>query len=267
MISLVNNSSEGRLPDADYILEKTDKLFDIISLLTPKFEGKWEFILIDPKIKVIKELLSSRMIPEWIDINVYTTQKKIDEIVLEYPEYIPKQKTRKEMFNEVIATVNHVIDEAAKKALYAALSNKPSELQETLTKLDKECKGTSITLKQVQSVVNYTKRVYASDVLNAFLIGDARRWKLYNSLERELGTEIMYYAIRKQVHLLLQAKEDYLRNKDVKQFIVKRLDAPLICYTYVLFANSTNYNQLYGLMYSIEHRSKESLQMIQKYNI
>ena len=161
----------------------------------------------------------------------------------------------------------HVIDESAKSALFKAVGSNVSELRDVVEKLDKECTTETITLKQVRSTVNYSKRVYASEVVNAFLVGDARRWKLYNDLVRELGSEITYYAMYKYVRNLLKSKQEYLLNKDVKQFVVKRLDAPLICYAYVLFANSTNYNQLPVILYSLENRSVKSLERIQYVNL
>lgn len=267
MIELHLHKLKDKIPDADYVLEKTDKLFDIISFLTPKFSGKWKIILIDPKLKFIKELLRNESIPEWLDVSIYIGQKKLNSIVLDFPNYQPKAKTRKEEFDEIIKNLNHVIDESAKRLLFKALGSSLDELRDVVDKLDKECKQETITLKQVRNSVNFVKRVYASDVVNAFLIGDARRWNLYNALVKELGMEISYYAIYKYVKTLLKEKGEYLQNKDVKQYIIKKIDAPLICYTYVLFANSNNHNQLYGLMYAIEHRSKESMERIQYVNL
>lgn len=267
MIELRLHKSKDRIPDADYVLDKCDKFYDIVNLLTPKFEGKWSIILIDPKLKFVKELLSDSMLPDWINVSILLGTKKLDEVVLEFPKYQPKVKSRKEEFEEAIKDLTHVIDESAKKALYTALGSQIDNLKEVLTKLDTECKTETITLKQVRGTVNYSKRVYASDVINSFLLGDARRWSLYDKLVRELGMEIAYYACYKYVKTLLTEKDAYLQNKDIKQYIVKRIDAPLICYTYVLFANSCNYNQLYGLLYAIEHRSLKSMERIQYVNL
>lgn len=267
MISLVKYSSKVPIPDADYVLEKTEKFFDILGLLTPKFSGNWEFVLVDPKLKFVKELLKSNKVPDWVDIKLLLSQKKIEDVVIEYPEYQPKDKTRKELFDEMIIDLTHVIDEGAKRALLSALGSNPEELRNTLKKLDSECTSEKITLKQVQGAVNYTKRVYASDVINAFLLRDKRRWKLYNTLLSELGNEIAYYAMYKYVKVLMLEKENYLKNKDIKQFIVKRIDAPLVCYAYTLFANSSNHHQLYGILYALDNRCQLSLNRVQQLNV
>ena len=49
MIRLVKHTSKMTIPHADYVLEKSEKLLDILNVLTPKFSGKWDIILIDPK--------------------------------------------------------------------------------------------------------------------------------------------------------------------------------------------------------------------------
>lgn len=267
MVKLVKYQAGQSIPDVDYVLEKTDKLFDIINILTPKFQGRWEFVLIDPTIKVVKTILEDQMLPDWIDIYIYTSQKKIDELVLEYPNLMPKKVSRKEMFDELIAELHCIIDKRAYQAIFQALGDNPEECRKVLTKLDAEATNGRITLKQVQHTINYTKRIYASDVLVAFLIQDRRRWDHYYKLLDTLGPTVMYYALKKQVKKLLLSKEDYLQNKDVKLYVVKRVDAPCICYAYCIFANTNNPNQLYNAMYAIDNRCADQLELIQQYNI
>ena len=262
MIRLVKHSKNDKIPDGDYVLDKTDKFYDMVAVLTPKFKGKWEFVLVDPRIVFINELIHSNKVPEWVDVIILIGEKKIDVIAQEHPEYTPKDKTKKEEYAEMIAGLSHVLDESAKKALFSALSYNMDELRSTLEKLDLECTTETITLKQVQGSVNYTKRVYASDVINAFLLKDARRWKLYDAIVKEIGQTVSYYAMYKYVKNLLSEKEKYLTNEDVKQRIVSKVDAPLICYAYVLFANSNNPNQLYCILHSLENRSEAVLNRV-----
>lgn len=266
MIQLCRLDKKTKLPDADYVLEKTDKFYDILSLLTPKFEGKWLFLLLDPKLAFVQEMLNGKHIPDWVDINLYMSRKKIEKLALEFPALQPKEKKFKDEVNDVLAELNHVVDERAKKMLIEVFRGNINELRDTLNKLDLECTAPTITAKQVQGTVNYTKRIYASDVINAFLVNDTRRWKMYQTLVKELGMEISYFAMYKYVKSLLLDKEAYLENKDIKQFIVKRVDAPLICYVYVLFANSTNANQTYAILHAIENRNDNSLSRIQRAN-
>lgn len=262
MIKLSLYNSKVKLPNADYVLEEQNDLEDILNVITPKFSGSWEILVIDAKIKFVKDFIEEDNTPEWITINFYLNRAKLNEILLVYPKYAPREKTKKEYFNEMIASLNHLVDEPARKALYKALGSDTEKLKEVVTKLDKECNSVSISLKDVQSAVNYSKKVYASEVVNAFLLRDRYRWRLLNRLTRELGMEYAYHAVYKYVRKLLSEKNSYLQNNDVTNYVISRIDAPLICYTYVLFSNSTHYKQLYGLMYDIDNRGPKAIERI-----
>lgn len=262
MITLHEFNRKTKLPEADYIIEKTEKLQGIIDNLTPKFEGKWIFLIIDPKLKFVETLISGVEIPEWIHLELFMNQKKIEAVCLKHPKLQPKQVTKKDNFQEAIASVKHLVSKQAAKVLYQALGSNPSELENVLSQLDNDCPGDIITYKQVQSVINYTKQVYASDVLNAFMQGDINRWNLYNTLVHNVGKDIAYFAMYKYSKSLLLSKNDFLQNKDVKNYIVKRVDAPLICYVYTLFSNSSTSDQLICILNSIENRSSDRLNFI-----
>lgn len=256
MITLHKMARGMSIPQADYVLEKPDKLLDIISNLTPKFQGKWEIILIDPKVSFTDNLVANNSIPDWIHVSVYMNTKKIDMLAIKYPELQPKDISKRDVFNSMLTELKHVIDEKAKHVLFDALSSNVDELKETLDRLDAECETSTITLKQVQQTIPHNKRVYASEVLNAFIYRDRFRWNLYNKLIKEIGQDMAFYAMRKYATKLLTEKEAYLRNEDVKNFRLGEIDAPTICYIYTLFANANNPNQLYNILYAIEYRNE-----------
>lgn len=262
MIKLSLYNARVKLPNADYVLESQEDLEEILDVLTPKFEGTWDIIVIDAKIKFVKDFILADSTPDWVTINFYMNRAKLDEIVLIYPKYAPRVKTNKENFDELIASMKHLVDESARRALYKALGTDQIKLKEVLTKLDKECSGVSISLKDVQGTVSYSKKVYASEVINAFLLKDRNRWNLFDKLLKELGMEYAYNAMYKYVRKLLLEKNDYLHNKDVKMRIVSKVDAPLICYAYTMFSNSTNYKQLHCIMYGIDHRGQEAMERV-----
>lgn len=259
MVTLNLYKPRMKLPESDYVVEKQSDLEDILQVLTPKFEGRWEIIVMDAKIKYVKEVLSKDDSPDWLTIHFYLNKAKLNEVIMVHPNFAPREKTRKEVFDELVASMKHLLDESARRALFKALGSNPEELRDVVEKLDKECKGVNISLKDVQSVVNYSKKVYASEVVNAFLLCERNRWKLYEKLVRELGQEYAYNAINKYVRNLLKDKNGYLSNLEVKNRIVSKVDAPLICYAYVIFSNTTNYKQLYCAMYSLENRCTASL--------
>lgn len=262
MIKIVQYKRNMKIQEADYVLDKSEKLLDILVNLTPKFEGNWEIVLLEPKIKFVKKLLEDIILPEWVNIYLYLSNKKMEAVVLEHPGLQPKAKSIREEYDTMISSLNHLIDKNAKDAILRAIGNNTTQLQETLTLLDKECEGQKITLKQVQSTLNYSSRVYASDVLKAFMTHDVKRWDLYYKLLHELGPQITYYALYKQVKQLLDDKYAFLHNEDVKSYIARNVDAAFICYVYTIFCNSTDYRQLVALLHMIDNRCEDTLNFI-----
>lgn len=264
MIKLEYLKKGVKFPKVDYVLDKPEKLSSLITNLTPKFTGTWEIILVDPKIVQVNELLDTEDIPDWVNIYLYVNNSKMEQILLDYPKYKPKEVSIRDAYKDMIASLRHGIDVKAANYLFDAIGKSASDLQEALLKLDSECEGESITLKQVQSSYQYTKRVYASQVLEAFMTHDRYRWYKFEHITHDLGDRITYYALKKQAKLLLLNKNKYLHNEDIKSNLVTKIDAPFICYVYVLFANSNSHLDLRGILCAIENRSLENLKAMQK---
>ena len=262
MITLKELSKKTPLPDADYVFEKTDKIMDVINNLTPKFFGQWLILIIDPTIKYVKDLVVSGSIPEWIDIEIHMSAKKVETVCLEFPKLQPKKVSNKEAFEIAIKNTRNLISKPAAKLLYQALGSNSEELDKTLRKLDEECKTGEISYKQVQTEIHFTKVIYASDVMNSFLLKEAQCWQLYHKLIHNIGMEYAYNALYSYVKSLVQDKNKFLHNEDVKNWRIKHIDAPLICYVYLLFANSSSYTQLPAIMYYVQNRCSETVERV-----
>lgn len=261
MIRLKKKTKNIVTSDADYVLEKFEKFDQLIDMLTPKFEGNWQIIMFDPKLTLIKDLVTIKKVPDWVDITIYTSEKKIENIVLEFPSLQPKEVTAKDRFEEIVKSVTTVITSDASKLLFNMFKQQPDEVEEVLRHLDKDPEVEKITKKELTKSIVYVKRTYVSDVLLAFIENDPRRWQLYSKVHAELGTDITYYAMYKYATKLLQEKSNFLKNEDVKIYAVRRIDAAIIDYIYILFANSTSSNQLITILHAIENRCKEMLDM------
>ena len=262
MITLHAFNSKTSLPDADYVLDKPEKLPDILCNLTPKFEGTWCIILLSPKIKFVREMLDLKLVPNWAEVMCYMSQKAIDELALESPELTPKKRTAKDEYENLIAGMKHLIDDKAKVALWNSLGPNIRELSAIINKLDAECEDDAkiIKMADIKGVITTQKRVYASDVMRAFLLYDKKRWELYDKLIHDIGIDIAYFAMYKCAKNLLHDKGDFLLNKDVKNYTARKVDATFICYVYVLFANSHSSQQLPAILHSIENRCEDMLE-------
>lgn len=255
------------LPDADLCLEEVSALYKLMVNFTPKIEGRWNILIVNPTIKECKELLDNKQIPEWMDIIIYLQAKKLEQVCLEFPEYQPKNVPFKEQAKELLTSVNHLIDKKAFSILVEAFRGNLTDLQKMLIELDENCTGPRISIKDVQAKVNYVRPTYASDVINSFLLQEKQRWVLLNKLVQALGDSYAYNALYKYVKTLLHEKNKYLNNQDVDLRVVNRIDAPSICYAYTIFSTSTNHQQLYGIFQAIDNRCQEYLERMTDVNL
>lgn len=262
MILLKEKKRHIRFPEYDYIIDKEVKLETTICNLTPKFKGRWVIILVGARLAFVKDLISTKTVPDWMEIHIYMDAKNLEKVLLDNPAMAPKKSTWKEDFDSVVATLHNLLSVDARKILFNVYRNNLPELEETLKKLDEECATGEITKQLVQSNVNYTKVVYASQVIDAFLLRQKNRWSLYEKVVHNIGMRITYYAMYKYVKTLLQEKNAYLNNKEIKHRCASKVDAPLICYAYTLFANSSDYRQLPVIMYSLENRNEDNFERI-----
>ncbi len=256
-----------KLPNADLCLEDAESLYKILDNITPRISGNWEIFIINPTIKECKTLLDDKSVPQWVTVTIYIQPKKMEQVCLEFPEYRQKKVSFKEQAKEVLADVQHLVDKKAFNILVNVFRGNIGDFQKTILDLDANCKGNKITVKDVQSKVNYVRPVYASDVIDAFLLHENQRWALLNKLIQELGESYAYNAAYKYVKTLLQQKQDYLQNEDVELRAVKRIDAPSICYAYVLFSLSSSYKQLYGIFQALDNRSADYLERMSNVNL
>ena len=261
MINFTELTRKTRFVHSDYTFEQADKMLELLPTLTPKFDGNWTVVLIDPNIKDVFELVDNDVLPSFVECYVYMNQSKLERIFLKYPKLIAKKQKPWDTYMLMLSDLNHPLEHSATKYLYKALSGDIDRLKEALEKLDANCKGEVITLKEVK--VDYTKvrkATYASEVVRAFFLKDRNRWSLYESLVKDLGQSYAYYSVRKQVGNWLKDKGDYLANKETDNRSIDSVDAPFISYVYLLFVNSVSPNDLPGLMYEWDHRGEASVE-------
>lgn len=262
MLRLLRLSKGTVFPESDYLLDKTDGVLDLIHVLTPALNGRWLFCLVDPSIVFVDEITQMNVIPDWVDINLYAKGKKYDALATRFPGLSGQERTVRDDFEDLCASLHHPIDKSAMKQLFEAYRQSKEEVASAIQLLDKEVETPTISQKQIQQKISFTKRVYASSVLDAFLKGYGNRWDLYRVLCKEIGMEIAYYAMYKYARELLQNKNSYLNNQDVNKFIVRSVSAPILCYVYALFSQSNNYRQLPVILSAIENRCEESWEML-----
>lgn len=261
MINLIEKKRGTKITVHDYVFDTAENILELLPELTPKFEGNWTVALVEPSIKFAGTLFETGEIPDYMDVDMYLSTAKLEQLLLKYPKLQPKKMTQYETFMEFISLIRNHINHDAAKYLFKACDRNAEEAEEVLSKLDVECSNGVIDLALVKKhCVLLRKPVYASEVYTAFMLKDKWRWKKLDALEKDLGTRYAYYAMRKQSVQWLSDKASYLHNEDTKNRHISEVDASFISYAYICFANSKNYNELTAVMYDIDNRSTAALE-------
>ena len=259
MIKIIEKKSKQKLPNSDYTFTTLEEYDLVLPYLTPKFGDNWLMQLIDPTIKEAKQLID-RGVPHFIDMHIYLVKLKLDNVLLENPSLAPKEISNKEAFLNLVAELNHPIDDNAMWHVYKVFNRNLADIEDALQKLDVEAQGLTITLKQVTATFALTERIYTSQVIRAFIMQERWRWNKLDKLVAELGVDYAYYSMRKQVNALLKDKVAYLENGTYKNRAVETIDAVSIDKLVILFAYSNNPKELSSILHKYDTFSLESLE-------
>lgn len=235
MIKFLVYTRDTRIFDCDYIIEKPEKLLELVPYLNKKIEGEWRIALLLPPIKFARKLTDDEVIPKHAELTVYLERGVSEQLCSERPQLVVKQKTPYERFMDSIGEKQIPITPKAARELYYRVGVNKDKLDEYLVTLGEENKGREITQDIIRKQIPDERKVYASDVLLAFLMKDRSRWKKYNTLVSSLGQDYAFNALRKYSNKLLHDKNHYLRNEDTEIRGIDKIDGFKVSQAYILF--------------------------------
>lgn len=235
MIKYIVYTKDTRIYDCDYIIEKPEKLLDLVPYLNKKIEGEWKIALLLPPIKFARRLTDDNIVPKHVELLVYLERGVSEQLCAERPQLVVKQKTPYERFMDSIGEKQIPITPKAARELYYRVGTHKDKLDEYLVTLSEENEGREITQDIIRKQIPDERKVYASDVLLSFLVKDRNRWKKYNALVLSLGQAYAFYSLRKYSNKLLHDKNRYLRNEDTEIRGIDKIDGFRISQAYILF--------------------------------
>lgn len=254
MIKLEVYSRDTRINDMDYIYEKVDKLTAVLPYLTPKFDGDWQVAIVEPPLQFVRDIMVESVLPSHITLWVYLDRMVIAQLQLEQPQLAYHDKTKYEKFLDLIAGSSVGIHPDAAKELYKRMGASKERAEEYMSVLELNSNNREITVGLVKKYIPDDRRIYASQVLMEFLLHDRSRWTHFNKLMMELGDSYTFYAMRKASLKLLEDKEKYLRNEDVKNFRIGDIEGFRINQAYTLFYTARSFKQLLAILYTLDNR-------------
>ena len=244
----------------DYILENGDDFFKLLPYLYTPLVGKWKIVLLELTIADARRVIDCQNIPNDVEVEMYLPMEDLERLELERPHLVVEKVSPYDVFMQLIAQLPVIVDPNASSAIYHRAGPDPDNLKTALNDVMQVCDGERITLQDVNKVLLDNRRVYASDVVRAF-IGPRtirNRWYWVEKLVEELGNDIAYYAVRKYIRQLLLNKNKYMLNQEVEKRFereVAEIDAYTIAHAYTTFCKYDNPKLFYPALLSLERRN------------
>lgn len=252
MIELRQHKKDMDFTSFDYVFEDVSKFEAVLPFLLPKLEGAWHVMLVEPKLANIRTYLDTATIPSYINLVITVDPSQLEQLYLERPQLVEKEKTSWDMYLDLIREFPVPLDDKAMREIYYRKGPKEEDLREALNELlDYQI----ITMRVVNRHFAPVNRVYANQVMRAFLLGRYKQaWQLLSMLEAELGGTITFYALRKNIRRIFKEKSRYLQNESTRERLVEQVDGYTIILLYWLFESASDPAQLYPILLMFERR-------------
>jgi hypothetical protein len=242
---------DTKLAKSDYVFDDTDKFALILPYLKPKLNGDWAVAIVEPPIDVVRNYIRADNIPPWLNVTVYMEKGALSQLFMEFSHLSTKEPSPWEKYIELIKEFDVPMEDKAMREIYYRAGPSTESLTEAL-ELFRDLEF--VRMPDVNKRLLPVRRVYARQVLIAFLQKDKYAWKKYSQLENELGVAISFFAMRKYLRKLLNEKNAYLRNKPVTDKAVTSVDIYTIIHAYLLFETASSEKQLPSILSCIERR-------------
>lgn len=252
MIKLCQHRKDADFASYDYVFEDVVKFESVLPFLLPKLEGDWRILLVEPKLSYIRIYLDTSVIPSYIDLTITVEQQQLEQLYLERPQLVEKEKTSWDVYMDLVKEFPVPMDGKAMREIYYRKGPKGEDLRAALNEL---ADYSYISMREVNRHFAPVSRVYANQVVRAFLLGNYKQaWKMLSMLELELGSAVAFYAMRKNVRRVFSEKCKYLQNEDTREWLVEAVDGYTIVLLYWLFESAKSPEQLYPILLMFERR-------------
>lgn len=252
MIELRQHRKDMDFSAYDYIFDDITKFETALPFLYPKLEGSWDIMLVEPRLSNIRTYLDTAIIPSYLHLVITVESSQLERLYLERPQLVEKEKTSWDVYMELIKKFPVPMADKAMREIYYRQGPKEEDLRAALNEL---LDYPIITLREVNRHFAPSNRVYASQVVRAFLLGRYKHaWRMLSTLETELGNAVTFYAMRKNVRHIFAEKSKYLKNEDTRERLAEMVDGYTILLLYWLFESAKSPNQLYPLLLQFERR-------------
>lgn len=257
MIEIIQYSRELNYDGYDYVIEETDTLSGLVPYLLPKIEGGWEILLLTPPLSYVRSCLDTPLIPSHIHLVLVVDKQQLKQLYLERPALADSIQTNWEVYRGLLADFPTPLTPKAMREIYYRAGPKRTDLHDALQLLSQY---QAIGMREVNKHFAPVQRVYARQVVRAFLLGETKEsWKLLQQLESSIGSTVCFYAMRKYVRTLMSDKVQYLNNQDTQNRLVEEVDGYTLTLLYWHLESISSPYQLHPFLYNFERRNSPCL--------
>lgn len=253
MVDIVPYKRDMNFRGYDEVYESEDVFQEVLPFLKPKLEGSWNILILEPKLEFVRTCLDTGYVPSYVGLTLAMEQSQLEQLYLEKPKLQKEEKNSWGVYKAMIALFPVPMEDKAMREIYYRVGPNEDKLAEALEQLT-DC--IYVNMEEVNKRWAPVQRVFASQVVRTFLLGRRdQAWKQLDILEANIGTTVAFYAIRKYVRHIFDAKCKYLQNISVKEKFIDRVSVYDITLLYWLFEEATNPYQLYPTLKLFERRT------------
>ena len=241
MYFLVKVKKNGSYPVTNYSFKDFKSFYEVAENLDVPLFGKYTFVIKTDNLNSIYEFVQKESMYSEFIVYIYTTQTNIDYICLKKPgAHVYGAKTEYQNFMELIDKYEILFAKGVADILYKSIDHSYEEMDSVLLRIKTEFGTNEVKEKDLEQLIVLNKLVYPRQVLMAYLNMD--RWRL-QKLRRcvsQLGNDVVFWSIRKNIKKLVEAKVKYL-NTGMNNGNIKYVNYNNLLLMYRTFLTDTGY--------------------------
>jgi hypothetical protein len=246
---LYSKAKKGSLPKFDYTFNKFEDFYAIGKILTRKLDGLYEVNIKANKYDEVMEFIN--ISEQYWYLNIYITMAEplLDRVLKGKPAANTlSMKDDYEVWTDLIQKYNILFDKGCIKKIYWSIKHDYDTMTNALTEIKSAYGDRIVTMKMVEKVIQLDDFVYPRSVCISYVKMDRFRRSRLNKSVQCFGSDLVYYAMRKNVTNLLEAKMQYFKTGNGNNLIKALPMDNLVKLNYAFIVAPSGFKDIYTLL-------------------
>lgn len=249
MYYLYKKTKKAVLPRFDYTFNKFEDFYDIGSILTRKLDGTYMVNIKSTKYDDVIEFIGLSDQFWFLDIYIELPEALLERIIKSKPDAkILSSKDDYEVWKDLIQKHNILFDKGCIKKIYWGIKHDYTTMNEVLADIKSSYGERVVTMNMVEKVVQLDNLVYPRMVCISYLKMDRFRHSRLNKSVQCFGSDVVYYAMRKNVKTFLDNKIQYFKSGEGNDLIKAIPMDNLVKLNYAFLVAPSGFKDIYTLL-------------------